>query len=115
MTALTAAWLSFLLFSAASFSRRALVFELPLGATPVRILRLSSGVKLTKPPPSETPRCPVCAECWLDPDDLRREAARLCGWEACLRRVKRGWGLREGEREGGFAGPWPMGMPGVVG
>lgn len=35
-------------FSIASFSRRALVFEEPLGATPVRILVLSLGVKLTK-------------------------------------------------------------------
>jgi hypothetical protein len=48
-TAFMAAWLNFLLFSAASFSRRALVLLLPLGATPVRILRLSCGVKLTKP------------------------------------------------------------------
>lgn len=36
-------------FSAASFSRRALVLELPLGATPVRIFLPSCGVKLTKP------------------------------------------------------------------
>lgn len=44
--------------SLASFSRRALVFDDPLGATPVRIFLLSCGVKLTKstsdapPPPS---------------------------------------------------------------
>lgn len=35
--------------SAASFSRLAFVFELPDGATPLRILVLSCGVKLTKP------------------------------------------------------------------
>lgn len=47
-TALIAAWLSLLVFSIASFSRLAFVLELPLGATPVKIFMLSSGVKFTK-------------------------------------------------------------------
>lgn len=29
--------------------------------------------------------------------------------------MKRGCGESDGEREGGLAGPWPMGMPGVEG
>ena len=48
-TALTAAWLNLRRLSAASFSLLALVLELPEGATPLRILLLSCGVKLTKP------------------------------------------------------------------
>jgi len=54
LTARTAACDSLLLFSMASFSLLALVLLLPLGATPVRILPLSFGVKFTKsakPPP----------------------------------------------------------------
>lgn len=49
LIALTAATLILLRRSLASFSRLAFVFELPLGATPVRIRLLSWGVKLTKP------------------------------------------------------------------
>lgn len=52
-TAFFAASLNFLRFSAASFSRLAFVLLLPLGATPVRIFLLSSGVKLTKPMDAE--------------------------------------------------------------
>ena len=48
-TALTAAWLNRLLLSAASFSLLAFVFELPEGATPLRIFPLSCGVKFTNP------------------------------------------------------------------
>lgn len=43
-----AASLSFRRRSRASCSRRALVLELPLGATPVKIFLLSLGVKFTK-------------------------------------------------------------------
>jgi hypothetical protein len=48
LTALRAAIDNFLLFSIASLSLLAFVFDDPLGATPVRIFLLSSGVKLTK-------------------------------------------------------------------
>lgn len=54
-----AASLRRLRLSWASFSRRALVLELPLGATPVMSMLPSLGVKLTKPippPPSPPPR-----------------------------------------------------------
>lgn len=74
ITAFMAAWLSFLLLSAASFSRRALVLLLPLGATPVRILRLSSGVKLTKPDPPVDCCRDECREALLD---FRRADAEL--------------------------------------
>lgn len=39
---------NFFRFSNASLSRRAFVFELPLGATPLKIFVASLGVKLTK-------------------------------------------------------------------
>ena len=58
LTNLRAASESFRLLSNASFSRLAFVFELPLGATPVKILFLSSGVKLTKPNPLLAPLAP---------------------------------------------------------
>lgn len=56
-TAFMAASLSRLLLSTASRSRRALVLELPLGATPVMSNPPSLGVKLTKPisPPPALP------------------------------------------------------------
>lgn len=58
-TALMAASLRRRRRSWASFSRRALVLELPLGATPVMRTPPSLGVKLTKPipesPPSDMP------------------------------------------------------------
>lgn len=47
MTAAAAASDNFLRRSSASRSLLALVFELPLGATPLRILLASCGVKLT--------------------------------------------------------------------
>lgn len=117
ITALTAAWLSFLLFSAASFSRRALVLELPLGATPVRIFLLSSGVKLTNPTlrlePAEEeegarPLLP-CEDC----EDLRRDwvVEERSAWPEGRRRWKRGCGVGLGERERGRV---PMGTRSAV-
>ena len=88
---------------------------LPLGATPVNIFLLSSGVKLTKPPPMEAPLACAWDTCCEEFDDFLRDAVRLCGWEEWRLRVKRGWGEREGEREGGLAGPWPRGRRGVEG
>ena len=48
LTARSAACDNLLLFSIASFSLLAFVFDEPLGATPVKIFLLSFGVKLTK-------------------------------------------------------------------
>ena len=110
ITALTAAWLNFLLFSAASFSRLAFVLELPLGATPVRIFRLSSGVKLTNPtfrPDEEAllgARLLAC-ELWLD---LRRACTveLRSAWPLGRRRWKRGCEVGLGLRDNGRV---PMG------
>lgn len=57
-TAFIAASLSLLLFSCASFSLRAFVFELPLGATPVISMLPSFGVKLIKPSSSSSSSSP---------------------------------------------------------
>ena len=84
MIAFIAAWLNFRLFSAASFSLRALVFELPLGATPVRIFLESSGVKFTNP----TDARPVL---WVEEfEDLRRWCVVVVRVDECLRRVNCG-------------------------
>ena len=69
ITALTAASLNFRRFSSISFSRLALVLLLPLGATPVSNLALSSAVKLTKPTAPDADRGvrgPLAAEVDLD-------------------------------------------------
>lgn len=87
----------------------------------MRIFLLSEGVKLTKPPPVGWLAVRDCVE---EFEDLRRcevreEVVEMCwhGWALWRRRVKCGWGEREGERdeERGFAGVVPMGIPGVVG
>ena len=76
-TAIKAASLSFRRFSRASCSRRALVLELPLGATPVRILWLSSGVKLTKETAMVLPEFCCCCCCCCEELDLEDVVADL--------------------------------------
>ena len=89
-TALSATSLNFLLFSDASLSLLAFVFELPLGATPVRIFRLSLGVKFTNP------ICPVgvlgARVLWDELHILPEDRLRLAAAEG------------DGERETGAAG-----------